>query len=64
MAPGQPPQIGSTTQGHCDCNKSYTTWTITVSYTGHFSGQKEYTYYWTCLNCGKKTVIGSWWFPE
>jgi hypothetical protein len=58
-----PPILGSTTIGACSCNKFHTretTWAITSEYAGRMNGISNYSYYWTCLNCGKKREIGKW----
>lgn len=59
----QPPQTGNTTQGHCDCNQSYTTWSVTRELAESLVVGRPrtlYKYYWVCLNCGKRRLIGEW----
>lgn len=61
------PSVGQTMSSYCECaNKErgysaiQTTWVCKAERRGSILRMNIFEYYWECLNCGKKRIIGTW----
>ena len=60
MTNNEPPKAGATIVAHCNCANTNTTWVVIREKSSSMMPPFEYQYYWSCLNCNKKTLIGRW----